>query len=201
MVVKAFVQARMSSRRFPGKVLAPFDGKPIVFHVVQAAAGAVGAENVVVATSDEPSDDPLVAYLATLNVRCFRGPRDDVFERFRLCARAHPCDWVLRLSADSPLLDPAELAAVIAAAADGVDLVTTTITAANTHGRNAELIRTQVLLDAAPDEVTADDREHVTPFFYRHPDRYSIVSVGLEPREGGPLTIDTIEDLARLEEL
>lgn len=199
MTVKAFVQARMSSKRFPGKVLAPFRGEPIVLHVVRAAAAAVGQENVVVATSDEMSDDPLAAYLASIGVVCFRGPRDDVLERFRLCARAHPCDWVLRLSADSPLLDAGELSAVVAAAADGVDLASTVMSKGDTHGRNAELIRTRVLLEVDPSELNDQDREHVTPFFYRHPERYALVAVDLSARSGGPLTVDTVEDLARLE--
>src|SRR5204863_1599118 len=140
--VRAFVQARMSSRRFPGKVLAPFRGEPVVLHVVRAAGAAVSPENVVVATSDEPSDDPLAAYLASIGVECFRGPRDDVLERFRLRARAHPCDWILRICADSPLLDPAELGAVLGEAEGDADLVSTALGHGETHGRNAELIRT-----------------------------------------------------------
>jgi spore coat polysaccharide biosynthesis protein SpsF len=90
--VKAFVQARMSSTRFPGKVLAPLHGQPIVVHVVRAAGAAVGPDNVVVATSDEASDDPLAEYLDSAGVSCFRGPLEDVLERFRLCARAHPAE-------------------------------------------------------------------------------------------------------------
>lgn len=199
MTVKAFVQARMGSRRFPGKVLAPFRGEPIVLHVLRAAAAAVGAENVVVATSDDVSDDPLAAYLDSIGVQCFRGPRDDVLERFRRCARSHPAEWVLRLSADSPLLDAEELAAVVAAAADGVDVASTTISEGDSHGRNAELIRAQTLLDLDPGETTEHDREHVTPFFYRHPERYRIVAVDLPLRDYGPFTVDTVDDLARLE--
>lgn len=201
MTVKAFVQARMSSRRFPGKVLAPFRGEPIVLHVVRAAAAAVGEANVVVATSDELSDDPLAAYLASAGSVCFRGPREDVLERFRLCARAHPSDWVLRLCADSPLLDPAELAAVVAGAADGVDVVSTTLAEHDTHGRNAELIRTSALLGLDPAELTEHEREHVTPFFYAHPDRFRIVAVDLPRGDLVRLTVDTVEDLARLEAL
>jgi spore coat polysaccharide biosynthesis protein SpsF len=201
MTVEAFVQARMSSRRFPGKVLAPFRGEPIVLHVVRAAARAVGEGNVVVATSDEPSDDPLAAYVESAGVACFRGPRENVLERFRLCALAHPCDWVLRLSADSPLLDPGELAAVIAAAADDVDVASTALSDGDTHGRNAELIRTSALLALDPAELSEHDREHVTPFFYAHPERFRVVAVELPPRAGGPLVVDTVEDLARLEAL
>lgn len=201
MTIKAFVQARMSSSRFPGKVLAPFRGEPIVLHVVRAARAAVGDENVVVATSDEASDDPLAAYLATLAVTCFRGPRENVLERFRLCAQRYPCDWVLRLSADSPLLDPAELAAVVAAAAEDVDVVSTALSDGDTHGRNAELIRTSALLGLDPSELREHDREHVTPFFYAHPERFRLAAVELRPRAGGPLVVDSVDDLVRLEAL
>jgi spore coat polysaccharide biosynthesis protein SpsF len=199
VTVKAFVQARMSSRRFPGKVLAPFRGEPIVLHVVRAATGAVGEGNVIVATSHERSDDPLAAYLVSIGVPCFRGPRDDVLERFRLCALANPCEWVLRLSADSPLLDPSELSAVVATAAAGIDVASTTLSDLDTHGRNAELIRTSVLLALDASELSVHDREHVTPFFYANPERFRLTSVDLPARAGGPLTVDTVEDLARLE--
>jgi spore coat polysaccharide biosynthesis protein SpsF len=198
--VIAFVQARMSSSRFPGKVLAPFRGEPIVLHVVRAAADAVGEGNVVVATSTERSDDPLAAYLESIGVPCFRGPRDDVLERFRLCARAFRSEWVLRLCADSPLLDPRELRAVLEAASPEHDVVSTALGPVATPGRNAELIRTATLLSVDPDEASPEEREHVTPFFYRHPERFRLHGVELpaqpEPR---PRTVDTVDDLARLE--
>ena len=193
--VRAFVQARMGSTRFPGKVLAPLRGEPIVLHVVRAAAEAVGAENVVVATSVEASDDPLAAYLASIGVACFRGPRDDVLERFRLCAQEHPSTWVLRLSADSPLLEPDVIRAVAAAASDEVDVVTTAL-GASAHGTNAELVRASALLGVDPAEATAEEREHVLPFFYNRPDRFRILPVTVE---ASGATVDTVEDLRRLE--
>jgi spore coat polysaccharide biosynthesis protein SpsF len=195
-LVRAFVQARMSSARFPGKVLAPFRGEPVVLHVVRAAAEAVGAENVVVATSEETSDDPLAAYLASIGVVCFRGPRNDVLERFRLCARAHPSTWVLRLSADSPLLDPNVVRAVVDAVSDDVDVVTTAL-GSSAHGTNAELVRSSALLAIDPAEASTEEREHVMPFFYSRPERFRIRPVEVEA--GGAATVDTVDDLRRLE--
>ena len=202
MTVRAFIQARMSSARFPGKVLAPFRGEPVVLHAVRAATAAVGEDAVVVATSTAPSDDPLCAYLDSIGVAVVRGPLDDVFERFRLAARTHPCDWMLRLTADSPLLDPEVLRRVVAAGAgSAADLVTTTSPRTYPKGMNAELIRVETLqrIDAA--ELDDDDREHVTRFFYRHPARFTIVNV----ESGDPalaehdLSVDTVDDLRRLE--
>jgi hypothetical protein len=100
--VRAFVQARMSSRRFPGKVLAPYRGWPVIRHVMAAVTEAFGDRvPLTVLTSVEPSDDPLVAYLEHLGVDVFRGPLDDVFERFRQCLCGRPCAWMLRLNADT----------------------------------------------------------------------------------------------------
>jgi spore coat polysaccharide biosynthesis protein SpsF len=199
--VRAFVQARMSSRRFPGKVLAPFRGEPMVDGVVRAAAAAVGDGAVIVATSTEPSDDPLAAHLAERGISCFRGTLDDVLGRFLACADAYPCRWIHRVSADSPLLSGEVLADVLAAPRDGADIVTTVFPRAVAHGHAAELIRVDALRSLPDDELTPDDREHVTPFFYRQPERFSIVSVSpVASRAGAQLAVDTVADLRRLEE-
>jgi spore coat polysaccharide biosynthesis protein SpsF len=197
MSVRAIVQARMGSSRFPGKVLAPFRGEPIVLHVVRAAAQAVGVDEVVVATTVEPSDDPLVAYLASVGIACFRGPKDDVLERFRLCATAYPSEWVLRLSADSPLLDPHVIRVAIDSVSNDVDVVTTAL-GHSAHGTNAELVRSSVLLGADLAEATDEEREHVMPFFYGRPERFRIRSIEVEVASAA--AVDTVEDLRRLEE-
>jgi spore coat polysaccharide biosynthesis protein SpsF len=199
-----FVQARMSSRRFPGKVLAPLGGEPIIRRVLRAVATAVPGLRTVVVTSADAADDPLATYVTALGIPVFRGPRDDVLERFRLCALRHPCDFILRVCADSPLLDGAIIRAVLAEAdrADA-DLVTTTFPRTFPRGQNVELIRLTALTTIPASELTSDDREHVTAFFYRHPDRYRIVNVAADgPRPSHTsLAVDTIEDLYRLEAL
>ena len=131
----------MSSSRFPGKVLAPLSGRPLVKHVVDACAEALGAENVVVATSVDTADDPLAVYLESIDVAVFRGPLEDVVARFRLCAAAHPCEWIARISADSPRLDPAVVRLVADSRGD-YDLVTTVEPRTVPHGQAVELLRT-----------------------------------------------------------
>jgi len=191
----------MSSSRFPGKVLAPFRGDPIVLHVVRAVGEALGADKVVVATSAEPSDDPLAAYLEGLGVPVFRGALDDVLGRFQACLDAYPCDWMLRVCADSPLLDPEVIRLVLDAAGDDVDVVTTTSPRTFAKGQNVELVREAVLLGLDGPELTAEDREHVTRFLYLHPERYRIRNVesGDPAPVGRSLVVDTVEDLKRLE--
>jgi len=193
----------MSSRRFPGKVLAPFRGRPMIWHVHQRIADALPDLPRVVVTSEDASDDPLEAYLAQLGVPCFRGPLDDVLGRFRLAAREHPAPWLLRICADSPLLDARMLRAVIDAPRDGMDLVTTTAPRTWPKGQNAELINTASLAALRDEDLDADDREHVTRVFHRNREKFRVSNV----ESGDPSlaeqsnAVDTIEDLHRLESM
>jgi spore coat polysaccharide biosynthesis protein SpsF len=200
---RAFIQARMSSRRFPGKVLAPFRGKPLIEHVVAAVRSALPEVPCLVVTSVHPTDAPLAAYLASIGVPSFRGPLDDVFGRFRAALAEHPCEQVYRFCADSPLLSGASIRAVAGHAAEPWDLVTTIFPRTFARGHNAELIRTATLAAIDPAGLSPEEREHPTQTFYRHPDRYRILNV----ESGDPslaetsYCVDTVEDLMRLEGL
>jgi spore coat polysaccharide biosynthesis protein SpsF len=196
----------MSSRRFPGKVLAPFRGRPVIAHVIDAVTAGLPAAPLVVVTSRERSDDPLAAYVAALGIPVVRGALDDVFARFLQGLDAFPCEWVMRVSADSPLMDPGVLQALagcVSGSSASLDLVTTIYPRSFPNGRNAELIRAAALRAVATAELTDHDREHVTPFFYRHPERFAIrnVSSGAPHLAEISLAIDTPEDLVRLERL
>jgi spore coat polysaccharide biosynthesis protein SpsF len=194
----------MSSRRFPGKVLAPFRGQPLIRHVLAAIERALPSVPVVVATSRESSDDPLVSYLRTSSVEVFRGPLDNVFERFRMCLAEHVCDWILRISADSPLLDTGLLQAVVSHAdKTNCDLVTTIFPRTFPRGRNAELIQVSTFMTIDTSELSEADREHVTPVYYRNPERFRIVNIqSANPQLAElSLAVDTVDDLHRLEQL
>ena len=115
----------MSSRRFPGKVMAPFRGRPLIDHVLASVGQALPHVPIVVATSSEKTDDPLAEYLRSMNVPVFRGPLQKTFDRFRMCVREYPCEWILRVSGDSPMLDARVLKDVVRQAGAQWDLVTT----------------------------------------------------------------------------
>jgi spore coat polysaccharide biosynthesis protein SpsF (cytidylyltransferase family) len=125
-----------------------------------------------------------------------------VFDRFVACADVHPCRWILRVNADSPLLAPPPLHAVMAHVdAPGLDLVTTTFPRTFPRGQNAELIRVETMRAIDPGTLSADDQEHVTQVFYRNPGRFRILNVesGDPSLAGLSLAVDTLEDLHRLE--
>jgi spore coat polysaccharide biosynthesis protein SpsF len=202
-VIGVFVAARMSSRRFPGKALAPFRGRPMIAHVIDRVRGvdAIASDHIVLLTSTDPTDDPLAAYARALGVDVFRGALDPVFDRFQRCAVNRPLEWVARVNGDSPLIRPAIIEAVIAHADARADLVTTIAPRTLPRGQNPELIRTEVLLATDAAALTSDEQEHVTAFFHHHPERFRIVNVGADrPRLADlDFSVDTIDDLQRLE--
>jgi len=192
----------MSSSRFPGKVLAPFLGRPMIDHVVASVSAAISPDAIVVLTSTDKTDDPLAAYGERQGWNVFRGPLDNVFERFRLCAERLPCDWILRVCADSPLLDPELARSAIGTAVGGTwDVVTNVFPPTFPIGQSVEVLRVKTLESVDASRLSPEDREHVTRFFYSHPEEFRILNLqagerhNLEP--GG--AVDTIEDLRRLE--
>jgi spore coat polysaccharide biosynthesis protein SpsF (cytidylyltransferase family) len=200
--IRAFIQARMSSKRFPGKVLAPFAGRPLIDHVLQRVAQTVPAKHITVLTSSHPSDDPLDGFLAKRGVHVLRGSLDDVFDRFRSGLAACPCDYFFRVCADSPLLDPCLLGAAAQwVGRHEVDLVTNVHPRTYPRGQSVELLRTTTFLGIDTACLTAAEREHVTAIYYAEPARFRIHNLdsGDPGLAGESLAVDTMDDLRRLE--
>ena len=194
------MQARSNSARFPGKVLAPVAGRPMVAHVLQRCAEAFGKDAVLLVTSREPGDDALAAAVAALGYAVFRGDLDDVVLRFQQCLRAHPCDWFVRISGDSPLIDPALMRDIAALRAPGLDLVSNVQVRSFPAGQSVEVLRSERFLELDSHSLTASEREHVTPHYYAHPGAFRIRSVvSSDPAMGGlRQVVDTPEDLEAL---
>ena len=202
--VRAFVQARMTSRRFPGKVLAPFRGEPLIRRVLGVLEAALPGVAVTVVTSTDCTDDPLAAYLETAGASVFRGPLERVFDRFRLCMVSHPCEWVLRVCADSPLLNPHVLEAVVhRAEGSDADLVTNIFPRTFPKGHSAEMIRVSRYLQIDVKVLSDQDQEHVTPYYYRNPKQFRIANVASGDSRLAQMNVavETVEDLWRLERL
>ncbi|HUE14627.1 MAG TPA: NTP transferase domain-containing protein, partial [Planctomycetaceae bacterium] len=121
--IGAIVQARMNSRRLPGKSLRPLCGKPMLQYVLENLAQLDELAETIVATSTDPSDDPIAEFCERVGTACFRGPLDNVAERFLQALRTHDLSAFVRISGDSPLLDPRLVARAVALFAESaVDL-------------------------------------------------------------------------------
>ena len=190
----------MTSSRLPGKVMAPVLGEPMIGRQVERLRRARRIDALVVATSAEASDDPLAAYCEDLGLPVFRGPLDDVLERFRGAAALLPgAEAIVRLTADCPLADPDLIDQVIEHhhAVDADYTSNTLGTRTYPHGLDAEVIRTPVLFEAAERSVDTYEREHVTPYIYRRPEIYKLAGVARHDSWAAlRWTVDLPEDLA-----
>ena len=196
---RIFIQARTSSQRLPGKVLKDFKGKPLIRHTIDAARAAGGQGAVMVLTSADQSDDALADYLAAENIHFHRGDLDNVYARFAEALEAENPKWFVRLSGDSPLIAPPLIAYALGLREEGVDIVTNVFPRSFPKGQSVEIMKTETFLREGVNIVDAEDREHVTPYFYRHAGRFDIVNI-FNPLGGSDLNyaVDTPEDYAAL---
>jgi spore coat polysaccharide biosynthesis protein SpsF len=187
----------MSSTRLPGKVMRPILGRPMIDLQLERLerCGAIG--RLVVATSEEASDDPLAAFLAKRGTPVHRGALADVLDRFHGALQAFgPADIVLRLTADCPLTDPALIdRCVETLQASGADYVSNDLHRTFPRGLDNEVMRASALEDAWREASTPYEREHVTPFIYNNPQRFRLEGVRQGRDESGlRWTVDTPED-------
>src|SRR6201994_684696 len=103
--IVAIIQARMGSTRFPGKVLKPVVGKPLLWHIVHRLKASRLIEEIAIATTTNPLDEAIVEWGAAEGVAVVRGPEDDVLARFARAAELLDADIVVRVSSDAPFLD------------------------------------------------------------------------------------------------
>jgi spore coat polysaccharide biosynthesis protein SpsF len=190
----------MSSTRLPGKVLRPLAGAPMILRQIERVRRAARIGRIVVATSDERTDDVLADVLRDAGLPVFRGPLDDVLARFIGALDAFgPADHVVRLTADCPLADPEVIDEVIARhLASGADYTSNTVVNRTyPKGLDVEAARTEALREAYAATADPYDREHVTPFLYRHPERFRLEIVAQEKDESElRWTVDRPDDHA-----
>lgn len=197
-MILAILQARMSSSRLPGKVMAPVLGAPMILRQLERLRRSRQVDRLVVATSVDASDDPLAALLESIGADVVRGPLDDVLGRFLLVLERHPdAELVCRLTADCPLTDWRVLDAVIEAVQrEGVDYGNNTLVRTFPHGLDVEVMRPEALRIAGREAQSRHDREHVTPFLYERPDRFRLTYIAHEPSLAHlRWTVDYPEDL------
>jgi spore coat polysaccharide biosynthesis protein SpsF len=169
----AIIQARMSSSRLPGKVLRPLSGRPALVRMIERVKRAAQIENVIVATSEHSSDDAIAMLCAEQGIECSRGSLNDVLDRFFRAASASRPEYVVRLTGDCPLIDPEVIdQCVTDCIVRGADYCGNAVQRTYPDGLDVEVMRYSALRQAWIETTEQSDREHVTPFFYHHPERF-----------------------------
>lgn len=191
------VQARMTSSRFPGKVLADLAHAPMIARQWQRLRRAQRMDALILATSDHETDDVLASWAHSSGIPVVRGPLDDVLGRFVMAVEATDADVVVRLTADCPLACPEIVDRVIERFFDeSADYCSNTLHPTFPDGVDVEVVASEVLrhIDAVSEDP--HEREHVTLGVYRRPESFRLVSVTDEQdRSALRWTVDTPEDL------
>ncbi|MFA5087935.1 MAG: NTP transferase domain-containing protein [Candidatus Omnitrophota bacterium] len=202
--IPVFIQARMSSQRLPGKMLIEVQDKPLLSYVVDRLRFSQRAKQIVVITSCDSSDDPLAQWCLKNGVDVFRGDLQDVYGRFAAAARHYGADAFVRISGDSPLIDPEIVDEAIGIFEQGEgDLVTNVFPRSFPKGESVEVIRSKTFLEYDPRITASDEREHVTLFFYRNPQSVRIKNISNSAGDYAAhnLCVDTPDDLARFQKI
>jgi spore coat polysaccharide biosynthesis protein SpsF (cytidylyltransferase family) len=173
MRVVAIIQARMGSTRLPGKVLMPLSGVPVLEHVVQRVRACATVNEVVVATSNDVTDDVLADWCNRHEVEVFRGSLTDVLDRYYHCAERYSADAIVRITADCPAVDPIVIDGVVSAfLADSFDLFY--LGGEFPDGLDCAVFSKDALSRAWREATLPSEREHVGPYITNHPEIFKI---------------------------
>lgn len=197
-MILGVIQARVSSKRLPGKVLAPILGEPMLARQVERVLRSEALDKVVVATSTDRSDDPLTAVCESAGVGCFRGPLDDVLDRFHGVAMAYRADQVVRLTGDCPFADPDVIDEVVRLhLAGGYDYTCNVCPPTFPDGLDVEVMTAGALETAWREADRTSLREHVTLLVREAPERFRIGNLIHDPDLSAlRWTVDELEDFA-----
>ena len=187
----------MGSTRLPGKVLAELGGMTVLARVVRRLRSAKLIDEVIVATTDLATDDPIVRECNHLDVPYFCGSESDVLDRYYQAAKAFGAEAVVRVTSDCPLIDPQLVDETIAVfQADEADYASNVIPRTYPRGLDTEVFTAAALERAWLETKELHQREHVTPYFYEHPKLFRMASATTNADYSRyRWTLDTSEDL------
>ncbi|MBU1622380.1 MAG: glycosyltransferase family protein, partial [Nanoarchaeota archaeon] len=175
------------------------NGKPMLLHVVERCRLAKQVDQVIVATTTNQNDDKVVTFCKENQIKCFRGDEDDVLERYYSCALFYKADIIIRICADCPFIEPSIIDKLVQEHLKRKVDYSSTARLKHTfpRGTEVEVFGMEQLKIAKNKAQTKEEKEHVTYYFYTHPEQFSIFILEAEEKFKRPhlrLTVDTIED-------
>lgn len=180
MRVIAIIQARMCSSRLPGKVLRKVLGKPLLEYQLERVKRSKLIDEIVVATTDQTIDNPIVFLCENMNISYFRGSETDVLERYYMAAIHAKADVVVRLTSDCPLIDPAQIDKIIESYFSWdhpLKYASNTLIRTFPRGMDTEVFSFQALKEAHNKAKLTSDREHVTKYIIKNTEKFKLLNI------------------------
>ena len=169
------VQARTGSTRLPGKVLLDLAGRPLLGRMIDRLSRASRPDGIVVGTTRDPLDDPIVAFCEREGWECFRGDTDDLLDRHYRCALEYGADVVAKIPSDVPLIDPSIVDAMFSFYDEGnFDYVSNLHPPTFPDGLDVEVLSIDALRTAWAEATKDYEREHTTPYIWDNPERFRL---------------------------
>ena len=198
MKITAVIQARMSSNRLPGKVLKSIHGKPLLSYLLRRVERCKVIDDVIIATSSDPSDDLLEKFANRERVPIYRGSLTNVADRICEAAKSRDADALVRICGDSPLIDPLLIDQLVHLfrTSVNVDLVTNVENLTFPKGQSVEVISVAALESKIAHGLSEDEKEHATLSFYKVSDDSNKLSITRSPSLSNvQLSVDDQQDL------
>lgn len=178
MKVTAIIQARTSSTRLPGKVLLKVLGKTILEYVTERTKKAKNIEEVIVATTKKKEDQKIVKLMKKTKVNFYCGSEKDVLDRYYQAAKLYQAQNIARITSDNPLIDPRIIDKVIKRYFQtNADYCSNTLKETFPDGQDVEVFKFQALKSTWKRAKLLSEREHVTPYIKKHPEKFKLVNV------------------------
>lgn len=200
MRIEAFIQARMGSTRLPGKVLKPVLEKPLLQFLIERLTYSKEIDEIIVLTTREIEDDPIVSFCEENHIICFRGSEEDVLDRYYQASLQRKPDAIVRITADCPLIDPDivdQIVKVFRHEYPNIDYISNSLQKTFPPGLDVEVFSFKALEKAFQNAVYPEEREHVTVYFYRHPELFILKNIAHTlSLNHHRWTVDTPEDFA-----
>ncbi|MGV3629849.1 MAG: cytidylyltransferase domain-containing protein [Bacteroidota bacterium] len=196
------ILSRYSSSRLPGKALMQIENKPVLQYIIERALQVFDKEQIVIATSDLDSDQPICDFAAQQGIACYRGSLENVSERFYLAARSQGWDYGIRINGDNIFLDTQVLKEMLDILnSKPVSFVSNVKNRTFPKGMSIEMVSLDYYREVLPEIVASDHyREHVTLYLYENDtnqDFYYFYNTILPEVSGIQMALDTQEDFDR----
>jgi spore coat polysaccharide biosynthesis protein SpsF len=196
-----FIQARMTSSRLPGKVLKKLYNKAILEHITDNIIENFGLEKVVVLTSKEQTDLPIVSFANERNIQVIQGSLKNVYDRFRHAIEQFGAKSFVRICGDSPLIDMGLIKKGIRLYNDNqADIITNVFPRTFPKGQSVEVVNSTTFLDPSFVNLPNFSEEHITSAFYKDTKDFNIINFyNKDSLSKDNFVVDTADDFKRIE--
>ena len=196
----AIIQARMGSTRLPGKVMKQINKKSIIEIIINRLEKSKKLDDIIVATSVCPNNDPLEKHIRSLGRICERGSENDVLSRYFEIAQKHNIDVIVRITGDCPFMDSSIVDEIISKfISEGCDYASNVNPPSYPDGLDVEVFNFNSLLTAYKNATSTFEREHVTPFIKKEKDFKQLNIFSNIDLSSMRWTLDEKEDLEVIE--